>query len=137
MRVLDDESDDDSMEINILPMIDVIFAILSFFIVSTLFLTRFEGLPVNLPSSETAEPQPEATFTITLDKDGQLYLNRQEIQIETLRSIIQQQINPGQGAIVVIHGDEEADYGQVIKVMDQVRLIEGARLGMATRPGDS
>lgn len=135
MRVLEDESDD-NIEINILPMIDVIFAILSFFIVSTLFLTRFEGLPVNLPESETAEPQPEATFTLTLDADGQLSLNRKVVQLTTLKSAIQQQMQPGQDAIVIIYADKAAAYGQVIAIMDEVRTIEGARLGMATEPGD-
>ncbi|MEO0409759.1 MAG: biopolymer transporter ExbD, partial [Cyanobacteria bacterium P01_A01_bin.135] len=107
-----------------------------FFIVSTLFLTRFDGLPVNLPSSDTASPQPEATFTVTLREDGQVYLNREEIQIDALRAAIEQQMDPQEGAVVVLHGDEKADYGQVVKVMDEVRRIEGARLGMATRASD-
>jgi len=132
MRVLDDESDD-SMEINILPMIDVIFAILSFFIMSTLFLTRFEGLPVKLPESDTAVPQSDATFTITLNADGQLFLNREAIQLDVLKSTIEQQLNPGQDATVVIHGDKEANYGRVIDIMDEVRTIEGVKLGMATQ----
>jgi len=135
MRVLDDESDD-SMEINILPMIDVIFAILAFFIMSTLFLTRFEGLPVNLPESETAALQPEAKFTITLDAEGQVFLNREPIQVAALKNTIEQQLNPGQEATVTIHGDEAANYGRVIEIMDEVRTIEGAKLGMATQRGE-
>lgn len=135
MRVLDDESDD-SMEINILPMIDVIFAILSFFIISTLFLTRFEGLPVNLPEAETAAPQPEAMFTVTLNAAGQVFLNQEPIQVAALKSTIEQQLNPGQAATVIIHGDEAANYGRVVEIMDEVRTIEGAKLGMATQRGD-
>ncbi|MEO1067754.1 MAG: biopolymer transporter ExbD, partial [Cyanobacteria bacterium J06638_6] len=122
--------------INILPMIDVIFAILSFFIISTLFLTQSESLPVNLPESETAAPQPKVIFTITLDADGQVFLNREAIPLETLKNTIEQQISPGQDATVVIHGDEAANYGRVVEIIDQVRTIEGATLGMATRRGD-
>lgn len=55
MQIHDNDLDD-GFEINILPMIDVIFAILAFFIVSTLFLTRTEGLPVNLPEADTSTP---------------------------------------------------------------------------------
>ena len=73
-------------------MIDVIFAILAFFIMSTLFLTRFEGLPVNLPESETAALQPEAKFTITLDAEGQVFLNREPIQVAALKNTIEQQL---------------------------------------------
>jgi biopolymer transport protein ExbD len=135
MRILNDESDD-SVEINILPMIDVIFAILSFFVISSLFLTRFEGLPVNLPESETATPQPNAEFTITVDAEGQVFLDREPIQISSLRNAIEQQLNPEQTATVIIYGDESANYGRVIEIMDEVRLIEGAELGMATQRGD-
>jgi biopolymer transport protein ExbD len=135
MRILNDESDD-SVEINILPMIDVIFAILSFFVISSLFLTRFEGLPVNLPESETAAPQPNAEFTITVDAEGQVFLDREPIQISFLRNAIEQQLNPEQNATVIIYGDESANYGRIIEIMDEVRLIEGAELGMATQRGD-
>lgn len=135
MRVLDDDSDD-QMEIDILPMIDVIFSILAFFIVSSLFLTQSEGLPVNLPEAETAAPQADASFTISLDEDGQVFLNQAPVEITALKSSIEQQINPGQEAIVIIHGDREANYGRVIEIMDEVRLIEGAKLGMATQRQD-
>ena len=54
-------------QINIVPMIDVIFAILTFFIMSTLFLTRSEGLSVNLPQAKSAKAQPSAPITITID----------------------------------------------------------------------
>ncbi|MGF1542594.1 MAG: ExbD/TolR family protein, partial [Pleurocapsa sp.] len=63
--------------INIVPMIDVIFAILVFFIVSSLYLTRSEGLPVNLPRAKTAEVQQTKQITVTIDRDGKLSLDSQ------------------------------------------------------------
>jgi len=57
--------------INILPMIDVIFAILVFFIFSSLYLTRSEGLPVNLPRATTAEVQKTKQITVSRDKSAQ------------------------------------------------------------------
>lgn len=65
MNIPDDP--DDSPQINIVPMIDVIFAILTFFIMASLFLTRSEGLPVNLPQAETAQSQNQNKITITID----------------------------------------------------------------------
>ena len=133
MRGFNDETED-NVEINILPMIDVIFAILSYFIISTLFLTRFDGLPVSLPTAQTSERQPDANFTVTIDEVGQISLNRESIEIEALKSTIMQQVNPGQTAVVTIHADEDASHGQVVKVMDEVRTIDDAKLAIATRP---
>ena len=61
---------EDTFEINILPMIDVIFSILAFFIISSLFLTRSPGLPVDLPSAQTAEPKQSIQLNITIERDG-------------------------------------------------------------------
>lgn len=133
MRVWDDETEE-AFEVNILPMIDVIFAILAFFIVSTLFLTRAEGLPVNLPEAESSTPQTATDFTVTLEANGTLALNREPIILENLRTAIEAAIAPSQTAIITIQADEQAYHGQVIEVMDELRLIEGAQLGIATEP---
>ncbi|MEO0457110.1 MAG: biopolymer transporter ExbD [Cyanobacteria bacterium P01_A01_bin.114] len=133
MRVLDNEAED-PLEINIVPMIDVIFAILAFFILSTLFLTRAEGLPVNLPNAETAEPQQSADFTVTMQESGQMFLNRDPIQLGQLNSAIEAELSPGQTALITVQADRRIEHGEVIEVMDALRTIEGARLGMATEP---
>ena len=133
MRSLDNELEDE-FEINILPMIDLIFAILAFFIVSTLFLTRTEGLPVNLPETDTSEPQEPADFTVTIESDGSLFLDEQPITEERLRPQIVQQLEPDQEALITIKADERTYHGEVITVMDELRAIEGASLGIATVP---
>lgn len=135
MRLLRDDSEEE-VSVNLLPMIDVIFAILSYFIISSLFLTRFDGLPVNLPSAQTSEQQSDANFTITVDAEGMVSINREPIQVNDLQAAIEQQLNAGQTAVVTIHADEQAFHGQVVEVMDQVRQIEGAKLAIATRSQD-
>ena len=75
MRFLDDEPDIPP-QINIVPMIDVIFSILAFFIVSSLFLTRSEGLDVNLPQASTSQLQRTEQITVTINKKGQIFLKR-------------------------------------------------------------
>jgi biopolymer transport protein ExbD len=131
MRVWDNEPDE-AMEVNLLPMIDVIFAILAFFIVSTLFLTRTEGLSVNLPNADSASPQQQADFTVSVTATGEITLDRQPIPLEQLQAAIRDALAPEQTAIVTIHADEQAYHGTVIAVMDELRLIEGVQLGIAT-----
>ncbi|NEP63483.1 MAG: biopolymer transporter ExbD [Symploca sp. SIO2G7] len=115
-------------------MIDVIFAILAFFIVSTLFLTRTEGLPVNLPETDTSEPQEPDDFTVTIKPDGSLFLDETSVTEETLRQQIVDQLEPAQEALITIKADEQTFRGKVIIVMDELRTIDGASLGIATRP---
>ncbi|MGP1387541.1 MAG: ExbD/TolR family protein [Thainema sp.] len=131
------EEQDDSFELNIVPMIDVIFAILTFFIVSTLFLTRSEGLPVNLPKAATAETQQKTRVTVTVDEGGEISLNRQAIELDNLQAGVRALMDETQSAIVVINADESVSHGRVIAVMDQLREIEGASLGIATQPGSA
>ena len=136
MRILDNELDDE-FEINILPMIDVIFAILALFIVSTLFLTRTEGLPVNLPQTETSTPQEPADFTVTIKSDGSLFLGETSVAEENLRAQILEQLEPDLEALITIKADEQTYHGKVITVMDELRVIEGASLGITTTPKPS
>jgi biopolymer transport protein ExbD len=120
-------------QINIVPMIDVIFAILTFFIMSTLFLTRSEGLPVNLPQASTSEAQDAKQLVVTIDKSGGLALDRQPVQLETLAANVQARTLTGQQPVVVINADEAVTHGKVIAVMDRLRSIKGVRMAIATR----
>lgn len=120
-------------QINIVPMIDVIFAILTFFIMSTLFLTRSEGLPVDLPQANTAEAQETNQLVVTIDKSGALALNRQPIQLDALVADVQAQVVTGKQPVVVINADEAVSHGQVIGVMDRLRTIPGVRMAIATQ----
>lgn len=120
-------------QINIVPMIDVIFAILTFFIMSTLFLGRFEGLAVNLPKAQSAKPQKTIRATVTLDKQGALYLNKSPVAIDTLSNAVRQLDKPGQDLVVVLNADGSVTHDRVVAVMDQIRQVEGAKMAIATK----
>lgn len=121
-------------QINIVPMIDVIFAILTFFIMSTLFLTRSEGLPVNLPKAATAKQQQIPTkITITVDDKGVVSLNRKPTSIDTLTEQVRSLVGANPEALVIINADEKIGHGQVVAVMDRVRQVPGAKLAIATQ----
>jgi biopolymer transport protein ExbD len=121
------------LQINIVPMIDVIFAILTFFIMSTLFLTRSEGLSVNLPQAKSAKAQPSAPITITIDAQGKLALNRKTIQLQGIDGQLRQMIQPNREALVVVNADRSVTHGQVVAVMDVLRQVPGAKLAIATQ----
>jgi len=122
---------EDTFEINILPMIDVIFSILAFFIISSLFLTRSQGLPVDLPSAQTAEPKQSVQLNITIEPDGKLFLDRQPIELDNLKGALTEKINPDTDSVVVINADEKVEHGTVVKVMDRLRQVPGAKMAIA------
>ena len=132
MRFIDDDIDV-APQINILPMIDVIFSILAFFIISTLFLTRSEGLPVNLPKASTSQLQRTEQITVTIDEAGKIFLNRELIEVDALEKAVRQLVLPNQTSIVTIKADEQVDHGNVVAVMDQLRKIDEVKLAIATK----
>lgn len=120
-------------QINIVPMIDVIFAILTFFIMSTLFLTRSEGLSVNLPQAQTAQTQSSSMITVTIDSQGKVFLNRQAVDLEELEAGIRRLANPSQEFLVVLNADRTVEHGIVVEVMDRLRQVKGTKLAIATQ----
>ena len=128
------EEPDDEFELNIVPMIDVIFAILTFFIISSLYLTRSESLPVNLPKADSSEVQQQTQITVSVKDSGAIALNRESIALENLQSRVRDLMGSTQESVIVINADEAVNHGRVIAVMDELRAIEGATLGIATQP---
>ncbi len=127
------EESDSPVELNIVPMLDVVFAILTFFIMSTLFLTRSEGLPVNLPQAATAKSQQQTKIAVTVQPDGRLALNKRSLQIDQLETGVRALVQANQQSVVVIHADENVNHGQVVAVMDQIRKVAGVKMAIATK----
>jgi biopolymer transport protein ExbD len=121
-------------QINIVPMIDVIFAILTFFIMSTLSLTKQQGLPVNLPSAETSQQQQQQPnqVVVTIDRTGSIALDKTPIQLDALDAMLRSRVTPQQPILVVINADKAASHGAVVTVMDRLRAIDGVRMAIAT-----
>jgi len=114
------------------PMIDVIFSILAFFIISTLFLTRSEGLPVDLPQATTAQQQSETEVTVTIQDNGKIALNKEEVSIRNLVPEVKKISQNSQETIVIVNADKAVSHGDVVNVMDQLRQVEGVKLAIAT-----
>lgn len=131
MRLPDESESETPFQINIVPMIDVIFAILTFFIMSTLYLTRSEGLPVNLPKAATAETQLQAPINVTINANGEIAVNRQPIALSEIENRVRSLVGSSTQSLVVINADERVPHGQVVSVMDRLRQIQGVKLAIA------
>ena len=119
-------------QINILPMIDIIFAILSFLIVSTLYLSKVNTIPVDLPNASSSVSQDKKFITISIDKVGNLFLNKKKILLNDLKINIFNLINDD-SKVVVLNADKNVSHGIVIKVLDSLRSIEGLKIAISTK----
>lgn len=132
------EDPESPSQINIVPMIDVIFVVLTFFILSSLFLNRSEGLPVNLPQAETSESQLEQhTLILTLTNAGDLQLGNESASLETLPDLIQARRIGNNSILIILQADAEVPHGRVVAVMDRLRMVSNVEMAIATQPADS
>jgi biopolymer transport protein ExbD len=120
-------------EINVVPLIDVIFAILTFFIVTSLTLSRTEGLAVNLPGASSGKAQDQTKIVVTIDEKGAVSLNRKSIDPANLVTEIKNLVVKGQPTLVVINADEKVGHGAVVTAMDAVQQLPDVKLGIATK----
>jgi biopolymer transport protein ExbD len=120
-------------QIKIVPMIDVIFATLTFFIMSTLYLTRSEGLPVNLPQAGRGKIDRPVQVILTINNTGKIFLNKEAVSLDHLAAQVREKVEPSQPLMVLLNADAVVNHGQVVAVMDKVRQLEEVKLGIATR----
>jgi biopolymer transport protein ExbD len=121
-------------QINVVPLLDVVFTLLTFFVISSLFLTNSEGLPVNLLKAKSGQPsQTPEKITVTIDSQGQVSVNRKPTTFDALTEKVRTLVGSNQNVLVVINADEEANMGVAVAVMDKVRKVPGAKLAIATQ----
>ncbi len=128
------EDNDKEFDLNIIPMIDVIFAILTFFIISSLLLTQTKSLPVTLPKATSGELQHKNRIDVTINKSGNIYVNKIETTQAKLPTLISNLINSDASNLVVIFADQATSHGQVVSVMDMLGKIDDVSIGVAINP---
>ena len=121
--------------LEIIPMIDTIFFLLVFFMVASLSMTLQTGMSVSLPKAQAAERESLTKVTISVTRDGKLYLDRQQVTQEALGPAVAQRIRENPRVVVVINADERVEYGRVMAAMDAAKKAGAVRMAMATRPG--
>tara|TARA_Y100001933_G_scaffold168652_1_gene166885 strand:+ start:287 stop:688 length:402 start_codon:yes stop_codon:yes gene_type:complete len=126
--------EEENIQINILPMIDVIFVILSFFIVSSLYLVRLETIPVNLPNAETANQEKDTAIVITLNLDNKVFIDEKIIDISLFENQLRSKLKNNNNKKVVLRADKSIKYGKVISILDIMRKIEDIKIGVSTEP---
>jgi biopolymer transport protein ExbD len=122
--------------LNIAPLVDIIFLLLIFFVLSSHFVSH-KGFKVKLPKAVSAQTQKNEQVTVFVDKEGGIYLNDLEIKIDQLKSLIRSELNKTNSKTVVIKADEDVPLGLAVKVMDVAKEANADGLVISTKTADN
>lgn len=114
-------SQEEKVDLDLTPMLDVVFILLIFFIVTTSFVKE-SGLSVNRPSAATAEKKQRATILIAISDLGDIWIQKRRVDLRAVRANIEKLHAESPEGSVVIQADRAAKTGVLVQVMDQVRL---------------
>jgi len=117
--------------INIIPMIDVIFFLLVFFMLFTTFRTTPEGIDMQLPKAVTATEQNTENFIVQIDSEGNYYYKDQSLELNQIISEADMANSENANLTIVISADKNTRYGNVVSLMDGMRNVGITRLALA------
>jgi biopolymer transport protein ExbD len=120
--------------IEIIPMIDTIFFLLVFFMISTLSMAQYRGMPVNLPKAASGQQAPAESAAITIDKESRIFFNKEEVDQSALGDLLRQHLEQNSDLLVVINADNGVEHGRVVEVMDIARVANVAKMAIAVKP---
>lgn len=118
-------------EVIIIPMIDIMFFLLVFFMLSTLYMVHLKTMDVNLPQAQSAQTTMHATYVVTMRKDGSLFLEDQPITEDALLQRAKAESSRDSSFALVLRADQGLDYGAVIGLLDRFKKEGITRFGLA------
>ena len=119
-------------EVMIIPMIDIMFFLLVFFMLSTLYMVDLKTIPVNMPKVQNAQSQTNVNYLVTMKADGTLYLENKLIDEDTLLQGAKEKYEANNNFAVVIRADENVDYGKIMALLDKFKAVGITKFGLAT-----
>lgn len=121
-----------SPQIMIIPMIDIIFFLLVFFMMSTLYMFEQNIIPISLPQAATAQSNQASFVPITLTSQGNILFGQDSILRESLPSRIQGELSRDPETAFVVRGDHQVEYGNVVLLLDDLKKSGVRKIAIAT-----
>jgi len=123
-----------NIELNIAPLIDMVFILLIFFLVTTSF-TKETGVDISRPAASTAVSKTKATILIGVTKDNTIHIDRHQVDIRAVRANVERALAENPDGSVVIVADKESLTGLVINVMDSCKKAGAQNVSIAASIG--
>jgi biopolymer transport protein ExbD len=105
-----------------LPLIDIVFLLLVFFIYAMLSMAVHRGLPVILPSSTTVKIDKNLVLSVTVKSSGTIYVDKEKVSLESLAEVLKKKAQTGRKPGVLLFADQSLPYQELFKVLDQIRM---------------
>lgn len=121
-----------TIELNMGPLIDLVFLLLIFFIVTTTFVKE-TGVEVHRPVAKTAERKEKSTILIGVTKEGSIYMENRAIDVRAVRANVEKALAESPEAGVIVIADQKSLTGIVIQVVDQCRLAGASSVSIAAK----
>jgi len=122
-------------EVMIIPMIDIMFFLLVFFMLSTLYMVNLKTIAVDMPKADHAEMQTSVTYLVTMKKDGSLWLEDKEIDEKTLLLQAKNENKKNPKFALVLRADQQLDYGKIVVFLDHLKAQGILHFGLAADSG--
>lgn len=120
----------DEAGIDITPMLDIVFIMLIFFIVTTSFIKE-SGIDIQRPSAKTAQKKNQASILVGINSTGDIFIDKRKVDLRAVRSNVERLRAESPEGGVVIQADKGAMTGVLVKVMDQIRLAGVKKISVA------
>ncbi|MBD2244688.1 biopolymer transporter ExbD [Nostoc sp. FACHB-888] len=131
----------EEVQIQIIPLIDVVFCILTFFLLAALQFTRQQAINVDLPkasaSSVSGITSQSGSLIVTIDAVGSTYIEKQPVKRDDLGVALKQYLQANPNGVVVLNASRTAIYNDVIETLDLLRQVGGDRVSLGIIPGPS
>ncbi len=123
--------------IEIIPMIDVIFFLLVYFMITSLSMTKVNSVQVALPKTASSPQSLKQKVILSVKKTGDIFVNKQPVDLDGLGAALAAAMKDDPQEAVLVNADEGASYGRVLQAMDRARQIGVRKFALATDPGKS
>lgn len=117
--------------LDIAPLIDIVFLLLVFFMLTSTFLVP-EAIELELPESSSASVAETTPITVSLDRTGELTLNGERIELQRLRTAIEPLLEQDAASAITLKSDAQTEVQRLLNVMDEIRAAGGSNIAIAT-----
>ena len=109
------------VRIELIPLIDIVFLLLVFFIYAMLSMAVHRGLPVQLPSSTTTRIDKETTLSVTIKADGSIFVDKEPVPLSDLADVLKAKAAGSRQTGVLLFADRSLSYQKLFRILDQIR----------------
>ena len=118
--------------IEILPLIDIVFLLLVFFIYAMLSMAIHRGIPVNLPSSSSSSIEKELVLSVTIKESGEILVDDDRTPLKGFARLLKRRTKGHESPGILLFADRKISYQLLVKVLDQIRMADIHRISLQT-----